>query len=104
VDAPLPLEGHRPIRADVVFRQARVAVFIDGCFWHGCPEHYSKPRSNTEYWTPKIERNQRRDELANRLLTISGWKVIRAWEHEDPSDVAFEIASVVWSRVAAGTG
>jgi DNA mismatch endonuclease (patch repair protein) len=89
VDVPLTLgTGYRSVRADVVFSRARLALFIDGCFWHGCPDHFWAPRSNTDYWTPKITRNQQRDRQVDRLLTASGWTVLRAWEHEDPGEVA----------------
>jgi DNA mismatch endonuclease (patch repair protein) len=74
----LPLPGH----PDFVFRTARVAVFIDGCFWHSCPRCSSPPRQNTSYWGPKLERNRERDRTVNRALRAAGWKVVRIWEHE----------------------
>jgi DNA mismatch endonuclease (patch repair protein) len=83
------------VRPDVVFRRARVAVFIDGCFWHGCPVHGTRPRSNTAYWDTKIARNRARDERADTALTAAGWRVVRLWEHEDPADAASAIAAVV---------
>lgn len=82
VDLPIAVPGRRPIRPDVVFTRARVAVFLDGCFWHGCPEHGSAPKTNRAYWQPKIARNRERDDQADRLLTESGWVVVRIWEHE----------------------
>jgi DNA mismatch endonuclease (patch repair protein) len=72
------------VAADIVFRGPRVAVFIDGCFWHGCPDHSSPPRTNAAYWSAKIAANRERDARAGRLLGDLGWTVIRVWEHEDP--------------------
>jgi len=69
-------------RADIVFTKARVAVFVDGCFWHGCPEHGTNPRSNASFWREKIETNKRRDVRVTEDLRRLGWKVIRVWEHE----------------------
>src|SRR5215207_4342941 len=71
-------------RADVVFGPARVAVFVDGCFWHGCPIHGTWPKKNADFWRDKIETNMRRDTDTDRRLEEAGWLVIRIWEHEDP--------------------
>jgi DNA mismatch endonuclease (patch repair protein) len=76
------------VRPDVVFTRRKLAVFVDGCFWHGCPEHGNVPRRNSEYWRPKLERNDRRDRLVNEHLLACGWEVLRAWEHEPVSEVA----------------
>jgi DNA mismatch endonuclease (patch repair protein) len=92
-----PLKGIRS-RADVVFTRARVAVFIDGCFWHGCPEHATWPQHNAEFWRTKIEANRRRDRDTDRCLGEAGWKVVRAWEHEVPSNVADRIESMLNTR------
>jgi DNA mismatch endonuclease (patch repair protein) len=92
-----PLPGARHT-ADVVFGPARVAVFIDGCFWHGCPEHHHFPRSNPDYWRAKLERNQLRDRKVDSLLEEHGWLALRFWEHESPHAVADAIESVVRSR------
>jgi DNA mismatch endonuclease, patch repair protein len=92
-----PLRGIRR-RADVVFTRARVAVFIDGCFWHGCPEHATWPRHNAEFWRTKIETNRRRDLDTDRRLSEAGWGIVRAWEHEAPSEVADRIESVLAAR------
>ena len=62
----------------------RIAIFIDGCFWHGCPKHYREPKSNIPYWIPKMERNKARDIEVNAKLQMEGWKVIRIWEHQLP--------------------
>lgn len=75
-------------RADIVFGPARLAVYIDGCFWHGCPLHGISPRANSDYWGPKLRRNREGDTETDRLLAESGWTVLRAWEHETPKDVA----------------
>lgn len=80
--------GGRRVRPDIVFKRAGVAVFIDGCFWHGCPEHCRMPGSNTDYWNAKIERNRARDYATDEELRAAGWIVMRAWEHEDPRTAA----------------
>jgi len=94
------LEGVRR-KADVVFRSVRVVVLVDGCFWHGCPQHGTWPRENAAFWRDKIETNQRRDADTDRRLAEAGWLVIRVWEHEEPSAAAALIAEVVRSRRAA---
>ena len=71
-----------PGRPDFVFRAKRVAVFVDGCFWHGCPKHGRRPGTNGEYWIPKLARNKARDRQTSQMLRKSGWIVIRFWEHE----------------------
>src|SRR5262245_58811764 len=69
-------------RPDIAFPQSRVAVFIDGCFWHGCPDHYVRPRSSSEFWSRKLAENVRRDATQTRRLEALGWRVCRFWEHE----------------------
>lgn len=69
-------------RPDIVFPAERVAIFVDGCFWHGCPKHYQKPVANASFWRNKIQKNKRRDKEVNTLLNLQGWKVLRFWEHE----------------------
>ncbi|WP_345799930.1 very short patch repair endonuclease [Microbacterium sp. AZCO] len=81
--------------ADVVFTRRKVAVFIDGCYWHGCPEHFVMPKSNLEYWPAKIERNRERDRDTDAALRAAGWTVLRYWEHEPPAVVADDIEKVV---------
>lgn len=98
VDVSL-IEGLRR-RADVVFHSARVAVFVDGCFWHGCPIHGTWPKSNAEFWREKIERNRQRDADTDLRLERAGWLVIRVWEHEDPSKAAENICRIVRDRRA----
>jgi len=97
-----PLPGLRR-RADVVFGPTRVAVFIGGCFWHGCPQH-GRPRTkaNPEYWSSKIERNRQRDADTDSRLAEAGWAVIRVWEHEGPGDVADLVTKIVMERKRRG--
>lgn len=77
---------------DVAFVTAKLAVFVDGCFWHGCPEHQRIPKSNTGYWIPKLEANRARDLHTTELLVAEGWDVIRVWEHDAPAEAAELIA------------
>jgi DNA mismatch endonuclease (patch repair protein) len=70
-----------PGRPDFVFRRERVCVFVDGCFWHGCPAHYRRPKSNRAFWDAKIARNRARDRKVSRELRAAGWSVLRVWEH-----------------------
>ena len=82
----------RPRRvADIVFRRRKLAIFVDGCFWHGCPQHGTSSKSNDEFWRDKIETNQKRDLDTNHRLTQAGWRVLRVWEHEDAEDAADRI-------------
>ncbi|WBQ07815.1 very short patch repair endonuclease [Kribbella sp. CA-293567] len=99
----------RPVRgvrreADVVFGPARVAVFVDGCFWHGCPLHATWPKNNAEFWKTKIEANRRRDADTNSRLLAAGWLSLRVWEHESVESAAARIRSVVDERRAPTTG
>jgi DNA mismatch endonuclease (patch repair protein) len=82
-------------RADIVFPSAKVAVFVDGCFWHGCPDHAEWPRANGAWWREKIEGTRRRDLDTDRALASEGWRVVRIWEHEDPALAARRVAAVV---------
>ncbi|MGM1057946.1 very short patch repair endonuclease [Saccharothrix sp. Mg75] len=93
----------RPVRAvrreaDVVFGPARVAVFVDGCFWHGCPEHGTWPKRNGEFWRAKIEANRARDANTDRRLAEEGWLSVRVWEHEDPVGAADRVRAAVLER------
>ncbi|MCE1178960.1 MAG: very short patch repair endonuclease [Micrococcales bacterium] len=81
--------------ADLVFTRSRVAVFIDGCFWHGCPQHRTHPRTNATYWADKIETNIARDADTSERLSAAGWTVLRFWQHEDPVAVAAAIERAV---------
>ena len=94
-----PLRGIQG-RADVVFRSVKVAVFVDGCFWHGCPIHGTWPKANAEFWRKKIERNKERDADTDRRLREASWAVIRVWEHEDPEEAAEKISQTVRERRA----
>lgn len=81
--------------ADVAFPARRVAVFVDGCFWHGCPEHATWPKQNADFWRQKIEANRQRDADTNDRLRAVGWTVLRFWSHESPSEAARTVAKVV---------
>lgn len=87
--------GVRSVRPDVVFTRARVAVFVDGCFWHCCPIHGNKPRANHGYWGPKLERNVARDTAVTAALETNGWIVVRGWEHEEPAVIADRVEEAV---------
>ncbi|MER5778032.1 very short patch repair endonuclease [Streptomyces sp. NPDC002039] len=94
-----PVKGVRR-EADIVFGPARVAVFVDGCFWHGCPEHATWPRRNAEFWRAKIEGNRARDRDTDARLAEAGWLAVRVWEHEPPAESAVRVAEVVARRKA----
>lgn len=87
--------GARTVRPDVVFPRAKVAVFVDGCFWHCCPEHGVVPRTNVDYWFPKLRRNVERDGEVDAALANEGWRVVRIWEHEDSAVAASAIERLV---------
>lgn len=80
---------------DIVFPKAKIAIFLDGCFWHGCPKHATHPKANAEWWRNKLDRNIRRDIETTEHLTSTGWTVLRFWEHEDPLIVASQVQDVV---------
>jgi DNA mismatch endonuclease (patch repair protein) len=82
-------------RADIAFTRQRIAVFIDGCFWHGCPEHLHLPKANADYWTPKLARNVERDAEVTAILRGLGWTVLRFWEHEPAQATADRIIAAV---------
>jgi DNA mismatch endonuclease (patch repair protein) len=96
VDArPLPDLNRR---ADLVFTRAKVAVFVDGCYWHGCPEHGTVAQTNADYWERKIRRNRERDQETDILLADHGWMSLRIWEHEQVVVAAERIRAAVWNR------
>lgn len=95
-----PVDGTRR-RADIVFRGARVAVYVDGCYWHGCPVHGTMPKRNREWWNDKLAANRRRDADTEARLTEAGWTVLRFWEHDDPVESAAKIIAVVKREAAA---
>lgn len=89
------LVGGTRRRADIVFPTAKVAVMVDGCFWHSCPEHATRPKSNAEWWAVKLARNVARDRETDEVLKEAGWTVIRIWEHESPQTAADRIEEVL---------
>lgn len=91
VDVP-PIPGQRR-RADLVLFRHRIAVFMDGCFWHSCPTHGTQPKSHRAWWRQKLDTNKKRDLDTNRSLRRAGWRVIRAWSHDDPASVASRVAA-----------
>jgi DNA mismatch endonuclease (patch repair protein) len=97
----LPLARVRP---DIVFPRRKLALFVDGCFWHGCPQHGELPASNREFWSDKLERNRRRDAAQTRALEAAGWTVLRAWEHEPIEAVVERVVALVAApkQVAVG--
>lgn len=97
-----PVRGLRS-RADIVFGPARVAVYVDGCFWHSCPEHGTKPKANAEWWERKLTRNTERDRETDRVLREHGWEVVRIWEHEDPAAAADRVESALIAAGSRGT-
>jgi DNA mismatch endonuclease (patch repair protein) len=92
VDFPIKVPDARPIRADVVFTRQRLVVYVDGCFWHGCPDHWTRSRTNADYWVQKVTQNKERDLRNTATLEAHGWKVLRFWEHQD---MAVAVESVV---------
>lgn len=87
--------------ADLVFTKARVAVFVDGCFWHCCPEHATFPRNNASWWRAKLDRNVKRDRETDSILRSSGWLPVRIWEHEDPRTAARTVGRIVRRQLLA---
>lgn len=96
-----PLQFEKRLRADIVFTRAKIAVFVDGCYWHGCEEHYRPARSNADFWAAKIQDNRDRDMQTNAKLRQAGWTALRYWEHEPPDAVAQSIVNAV-ERVRNG--
>lgn len=98
VDHPLPGMPRR--RADILFSRPRVVVFVDGCFWHGCPEHKTAPANNAAWWAAKLARNIERDRETDAHLVALGWRVLRVWEHEDMQQSAMRIGEILRSELA----
>lgn len=82
-------------RVDIVFTKAKLAIFVDGCFWHSCPEHGTEPSNNRAWWREKLRANALRDEDTNRRLQATGWRVLRVWEHEDMGEIAERVERLV---------
>lgn len=99
VDRPIKTESGA-VRPDLVFPRARVAVFVDGCFWHCCPEHGRDPTTNPGYWGPKLRRNRERDVLQTDALERGGWLVVRIWEHVGLPDARDEVVAALNQRMA----
>jgi DNA mismatch endonuclease (patch repair protein) len=93
-----PLKGLRR-RADLVFPRRKVAVYVDGCFWHSCPEHATKPRNNAQWWADKLAGNVARDRDTDARLAEAGWTVVRVWEHEAVGEAADQVERAVGRRV-----
>jgi DNA mismatch endonuclease (patch repair protein) len=93
-DHRLDLPGRR-VRPDIAFTARKVAVFVDGCFWHACPEHGSKPAVNQGYWNPKLLRNVERDQAADAALAGAGWQVVRLWEHVPLDDAVTAVVTAL---------
>ncbi|MFJ4988117.1 very short patch repair endonuclease [Streptomyces sp. NPDC088732] len=102
VHVPVPGMPRRTV--DIVFGKLKIAVFLDGCFWHGCPQHATSPRSNAEWWRAKLDKNMARDRETTAHMSAAGWTVLRFWEHETPGDVAHRVADAVAAeRAPRGT-
>ncbi len=93
VGVKVPGNARRTI--DIAFPKQRVAVFVDGCFWHRCPDHSIPAKNNSDWWATKLEANVARDVETTALLVDQGWQVVRVWEHEDPTEVAASIKKLV---------
>src|SRR6266540_6172372 len=93
-DYRIEVPGAR-VRPDIVFTRQRLAVFIDGCFWHRCPKHGNMPQANTTYWAAKLDRNVARDERVDLALRGAGWTVLRLWEHLKPEEAVVRIAAAL---------
>ncbi len=100
-DYRLDLDGGRRVRPDIAFTARRIAVFVDGCFWHACPEHGTKPAVNEWYWTPKLRKNVERDRVATAALIAAGWQVVRIWEHEPIEAAVAAVVEMLGSRGGA---
>jgi DNA mismatch endonuclease (patch repair protein) len=97
----LKVPGNRRRTIDIAFTRARLAVYVDGCFWHGCPQHHVLPRANSDWWQWKVDLNRARDASTNADLREAGWQVLRIWEHTDPEEAADSVARAYSARVRA---
>jgi DNA mismatch endonuclease, patch repair protein len=98
-----PVPGRPRRSVDIAFPGLRIAVFVDGCFWHGCPEHGTQPRANQSWWANKLAANVARDRDTDQALDGAAWTVIRVWEHQDTDDVVAAIVEIVRRRRASAT-
>lgn len=94
----VPVPGMRRRTIDIVFPRLKIAVFMDGCFWHGCPQHATQPKSNAEWWRTKLDKNMARDTETTEHLRAEGWTVLRFWEHEVPIEAARIVQEIVTQR------
>lgn len=97
------MEASLRTRGDIVFTRRRLVVFVDGCFWHGCPEHATAPKTNAEWWKEKLAANVARDRRVDTQLTDRGWTVLRVWEHESVADAVVKIEAAAEAN-SRGTG
>ncbi|MGH8920963.1 MAG: very short patch repair endonuclease [Actinomycetes bacterium] len=95
-----PIPGLPRRTVDIAFTRARLAVFVDGCFWHGCPEHATYPSANGAWWAAKLAMNQQRDRTTTEHLESAGWTVVRVWEHENPDHIASRISDLVRTKLS----
>jgi DNA mismatch endonuclease, patch repair protein len=100
-DYRLDLDSGRRVRPDIAFTARKVAVFVDGCFWHACPQHGSKPRANEWYWGPKLLKNVERDRVNDAALILAGWTVVRLWEHVPVNDAVATVVTALTANSAA---
>lgn len=100
VDFAIRPNAGRAVRPDIVFPGRRIAVYVDGCFWHGCPIHGTRAETNQAYWDEKIEANRQRDVRTTAALEADGWLVLRFWEHEDAVTAARVVEKAVHSRAS----
>lgn len=92
--------GNRRRTIDIAFTRPKLAVFVDGCFWHGCPDHHVPPKTNADWWRWKVELNRARDNDTDAKLGAAGWRVLRIWEHVAPEEAANLVAAIYRSRLA----
>ena len=101
-DFRLDLDGGARVRPDIAFTGRQVAVFVDGCFWHVCPQHGRDPAVNESYWSPKLRRNVERDRAADAALAAAGWRVVRVWEHQSLDEAVALVVAVLDTRYNRG--
>ncbi len=102
VDVPVRVPGCK-VRPDIVFTRYRLAVFVDGCFWHGCPQHFVPSKTSTEYWSSKLEHNITRDTLVTEALNRDGWHVLRIWSHVPIEDAVCMVRDALYEAKLASS-